>query len=563
MPQEHEILEVDVLYVGAGAATLASALHLQNLIQAHNERADAGGGQAHLDPMIAIIEKGSEVGAHSLSGAVLDPSALGELIPDHRARGCPVERVVDAEDVYFLTASKALRFPVTPPSMRNHGNYIISLARFNRWLGALVEASGVNIFPGFAGVEILEDGERVCGVRTGDKGIDKHGVKKANFEPGIDLRAGVTIFGDGPRGYLSKQLIERRGLLAGKSRQVFETGVKEIIELPDGRVDRGRVIHTMGYPFGNDAVGGTWIYYMADNLVSVGLVVPLDYGDPFLNPHELLQRFKDHPHIRGVLKGGRVTAYGAKVISAGGYRSIPKLYCDGAMIVGEAASLVDMARLKGIHLAMKSGMQAAETAYQALVRGDFTSRTLSAYEGAVHSGPVGRQMYTSRNFHGAMTTGIPGAFFHLGLQQLTGGRDILRHGEVGRDRDALSSVVAYYGSDRELPTPPRSDGNLHLDKLADVYLSGTMHNEDQPSHLKILDTNTCYDTCVAKFRYPCNRFCPANVYEMMTENDGDEMRLQVNFANCVHCQTCDIKCPLDNIRWTPPEGGDGPNYSLL
>lgn len=558
MTVERETLEVDVLFVGGGAAALSGALHLQDLIRRRNES-----GESALEPMIAVIEKGQEVGAHSLSGAVLDPAALRELVPDFREKDCPIEADVTGEDVYFLTASGAFRFPVTPPQLRNHGNHVVALARFNRWLGGLVEAAGVNVFPGFAGTEILEENGRVVGVRTGDKGIDKNGERKSNYEPGIDLRARVTVFADGPRGYLSKQLIARRGLLDGKTRQTFETGVKEIIELPAGRLEPGHVIHTMGYPFPRESVGGTWIYAMADNLVSLGLVTPLDYRDPFTHPHRQLQQFKAHPHIRKIIEGGKNVAYGAKVISAGGYYSIPKLVVDGAMIVGEAGSLVDMSRLKGIHLAMKSGMLAAETIVEGLVKDDFSEATLGAYERAVRESYVGREMYKARNFHRAMSLGLPRALIHLGLQTAMGGSDVLSHDGVLEDRRTLRTVGDYHRVGADPPEPLPTDGTLFIDKLADVYNSGTMHNEDQPSHLKVLDTNLCYDTCVETWRYPCNRFCPANVYEMVTEEDGGELRLQVNFANCVHCQTCDIKCPMDNIRWTPPEGGDGPNYQLL
>ncbi|HEX5132597.1 MAG TPA: electron transfer flavoprotein-ubiquinone oxidoreductase [Candidatus Krumholzibacteria bacterium] len=562
MTDTREVLEVDVLFVGAGAASLAGALHLQHLVDAHNERVSRTGEGSALSPMIAVIEKGSEVGAHALSGAVLNPSALRELVPDYAEKGCPIESDVKHEDVYFLTRRNALRFPITPPPLRNHGNVIVSLARFNRWLGGLVEAAGVNIFPGFAGVEILEEDGIVTGIRTGDKGIDRHGNRKANFEAGIDLRARVTVFGDGPRGYLSKQLIARKGLLAGRSRQTFETGVKEVFELPPGRMEPGHVIHTMGFPFASDCLGGTFIYSMGDNLLAVGLVTPLDYKDPFINPHEQLQQFKEHPTIKRILEGGRSAYYGAKVISAGGYHSIPKLVTDGAMLIGESASLVDMARLKGVHLAMKSGMLAAETLYQSLVAGDFSARSLAPYDAAVHASYIGKEMYQSRNFHQAMSLGMPRAFLHLGLQQLTGGFDIIPHGREKADRWAMKSVAEYYGVDRELPEPRQYDGSVSLDKLANVYLSGTMHGEDQPSHLKVPDTSLCYNTCVSKYRYPCNRFCPANVYEMIAA-EGGALRLQINFANCVHCQTCDIKCPLDNIRWTPPEGGQGPNYTVL
>ncbi|HET6348837.1 MAG TPA: electron transfer flavoprotein-ubiquinone oxidoreductase [Candidatus Krumholzibacteria bacterium] len=562
MTDSREVLEVDVLFVGAGAASLAGALHLQRLVNAHNERVSQTGEGSKLEPMIAVIEKGSEVGAHSLSGAVMDPQAIAELIPDYREAGCPIEHTVEAEDVYFLTRSRALRFPVTPPPFQNHGNVIISLARFNRWLGGLVEAAGVNIFPGFAGVEILEDNGAVTGVRTGDKGIDKHGERKANFEAGIDLRARVTVFGDGPRGYLSKQLIAKHALLKDRSPQVFETGIKEVFELPPGRTDVGRVIHTMGYPFRADNVGGTFIYTMANNLLAVGLVTPLDYRDPFLNPHEQLQQFKEHPLVSKLIEGGKSAYYGAKVISAGGYYSMPRLYTEGALLIGEAASMVDMARLKGVHLAIKSGMLAAETLFRSLLTGDFSASALAPYEDAVRASYIGKQMYKVRHFHQALSLGLPRAFFHLGIQQMTNGADLMGVAHRHEERYDMKSVAEYYAVDRELPGPRQYDGTRFLDKVANVYLSGTMHGEDQPSHLKVPNTDLCYDVCVSKFRYPCNRFCPANVYEMVAA-DGGALRLQINFANCVHCQTCDIKCPLDNIRWTPPEGGQGPNYTVL
>jgi electron-transferring-flavoprotein dehydrogenase len=560
---EREVLEADVLFVGAGPGTLAGAYHLQNLINAHNERVTSTGEGSALEPMIVLIEKGREIGSHSFSGAVLDPIALKELIPDFEEKGCPLEKQVEGEDVYYLSEKASFRFPVTPPGLRNHGNYTLSLAKFTRWMGGLVEGMGVNVFPGFTGVEILEEGTAVTGVRTGDKGIDKNGERKGNFEPGIDLKAKLTIFGDGSRGYMSKQLISNRKLDAGKATQVYETGVKEIFEMPDGVVDKGQVVHTMGYPFKGDCVGGTWIYSMNDNLLSVGLVTPLDYRDPFIQPHDQLQQFKAHPKIAKILEGGKSIAYGAKVISAGGYYSIPKLYTEGALLVGEAGGLVDMSRLKGIHLAMKSGMLAAETAFSSLLKDDFSEAALASYEQGVYDSYIGKSMYKVRHFHRALSMGLPKAFFHLGIQQLTGGRDTLSYDGIKEDRYSFDTVADYHGSDADLPALPKYDGKKFLDKLSNVYNSGTIHNEDQPSHLKVLDTSVCYESCVEKYRYPCNRFCPASVYEMTEDETSGDLRLMVNFANCVHCQTCDINCPMDNIRWTPPEGGDGPDYHLL
>jgi electron-transferring-flavoprotein dehydrogenase len=563
MSEEREVMDVDVLFVGAGPATLAGAYHLQNLINKHNEQVSSTGEGTSLEPMIVIVEKGNEVGAHSFSGAVLDPVALSELIPDYSEKDFPFEKTIEQEEVLYLTPKGSFRLPFTPPQLRNHGFLTLSLSKFTRWLGALVEEAGVNVFPGFAGVEILEEDRTVTGVRTGDKGLDKNGERKGNFEPGIDLKAKVTVFGDGSRGYLSKQLIEKHRLNEGKATQVFETGVKEIFEMPSGSINEGRIFHTMGYPFANDCVGGTWIYSLGGDMLSVGLVTPLDYRDPLIEPHEQLQQFKEHPTISKILEGGKSVAYGAKVITAGGYYSMPRLYTDGALLVGEAGGLVDMSKLKGIHLAIKSGMLAAETIMNSLKNDDFSAGALKPYETALHESYVGKSMYKARHFHRAVSLGIPKAFFHLGIQQLTGGGDVLSYSGIEEDRYTLKSVVEYHGKDIEPPPSRNYDGQMFLDKMSNVYNAGAMHDEDQPCHLKVPDTSICYDSCVGKFRYPCNRFCPAQVYEMVQDEESGSLRLQLNFSNCVHCQTCDIKCPMDNIRWTPPEGGDGPNYTLL
>lgn len=558
--EERETLECDVLFVGGGPASLAGAYHLAKLVEAHNEQASGGDT---IEPMIVLIEKAAEIGAHGLSGAVMNPVALAELIPDYKEKGCPIESEVAADAFYFMTRNKAIKIPYVPGYMSNHGNEIVSLAKLNRWLATIVEQAGVNIFPGFAGVEVLEEDTYVTGVRTGDKGINAQGERKGNFEPGIDLKAKITVLGDGPRGYLSKELIRRRNLLDGKSRQVYETGVKEIFEMPEGRTHKGRVNHTLGYPFSRDSVGGTWIYHMDNNLISVGLVLPLDTKDPFADQHRLFQQFKEHPFVKDILRDGKPVQYGAKVISSGGYYSVPRLYVDGALLIGESASMVDMQKLKGIHLAIKSGMLAAEQAFASLKSGDFSAKALAPYEENIYASYVGKSLKRVRHFHRALSTGLPRAFFHLGLQHITGGGDILSHDSVKDDYETTETVKHYHGRVEAPPAEPEYDGSYALDKLSDIYISGTVHDEDQPSHLKILNRSLCLDSCKGVYEYPCNRFCPAKVYEMIRKEDSGELFLQVNFANCVHCQTCDIKCPLDNIRWTPPEGGQGPNYTLL
>lgn len=547
-----ETLEVDILFVGAGPSTLASAIHLSQLCTKHG-----------IDkPSIAIIEKGSEVGAHQMSGAVLDPSALRELFPDFKDRACPLESEVTSEGVYFLTEKKSIKFPMIPPPMNNHGNYVISLSKFTSWLGAqALEVGGIDIFTSFAGTQVIYDGDRVCGVITGDKGIDAQGSPKANHELGVEIRAKCTIFGEGVRGFLTKTLIPRLGL-HGRHPQNFETGVKEIWECSPGKVKPGMVIHTLGYPLSNDTVGGTFIYGMKDNLLVIGLVVSLDYKDPFMEPYKELQKLKSHPLVADMIQGGKQVAYGAKAISAGGYYAVPQLYFNGGLLVGESGHLLDLAKLKGIHVGMKSGMIAAQTIFENLRdKKEFTKENLKIYQTRVYESPVGKDLYKSRNFHQALAKGFPMSFVHLGLQQITGGRGLIDPMPVQHiDSHTYQTVEKRYGSKDAKPAAPQKD-QFYIDKLTSVFHSGTIHDEHQAAHLKIGDHTKCYSECVHEFDHPCTRFCPANVYEMLTTDKGP--KLQLNFTNCVHCQTCDIKCPKDNITWTPPEAGGGPNYKIL
>ena len=565
--EEREVMDVDVLFVGGGVACLSGALHLSSLIQKHNETVDReGAGKKLEEVMIAVLEKGAYIGAHGISGAVMDPAVLKELIPDFAEKGAPLEGEVKKESVYLLTRKGKIGAPITPPPLNNHGNYVVSLARLNEWLGKLVEESGVYMFPGFAGTEVLYDNERVVGVRTGDKGIDADGSKKPNYEPGIDLRAKVTVFGEGARGSLTKTLVKKYRLDEGKNPQSYVVGVKEVWEVPEGRIQPGQVIHTLGYPLKSDTYGGGFIYGMRDNKVSIGLLTGLDYRDPYMDPHREFQKFKLHPLTAALLKDGKPVQYGAKTAPVGGFFAVPKLTFPGGMLVGDSASLFISQKIKGIHSAMKSGMLAAETIFQGLLEEDFSEGRLSAYREALVQSSVGDELYKARNFHQAFQKGLWIAMVKAGLQYVLGGRILKARLTTEPDCTHLKSVVEVYGKaapSDEAKGNIKFDGEKTFDKETDVYYSGTTHEEKQPPHLKIPDLEICYNRCTEEFQNPCVRFCPASVYEMEVDEGTGERRMKLNFSNCVHCKTCDIKDPYENIAWVPPEGGGGPKYTVL
>lgn len=567
MEEEREVMDVDVLFVGGGIASLSGALHLSNLIKEHNKKVEESGEGKKLDEiMIALLEKGLSVGSHNISGAIMDPIALKELVPDFLEKGAPVEAAVTGEEVCLLTKKGRIKSPITPPPLNNHGNYIVSLSKITEWLGQLVEESGVDIFPGFAGTEILYENNKITGIRTGDKGIDPEGNKKANFEPGIDLHAKVTVFGEGTRGSLTKTLIQKFGLDEGKNPQTYVAGVKEVWEIPDGNFKEGKIVHTMGYPLKSNTYGGGFIYSMKNNMVSVGLLTGLDGEDPFLDPHLEFQKFKLHPFVSEILKDGKLVQYGAKTAPVGGYFSIPKLVVDGGLIIGDSASLFISQKIKGIHVAMKSGMLAAETIFNSLVKDDFSLSELEQYEKSLYDSYIGKELYKVRNFHQAFQKGLWMGLIKAGFQYVLGGR-ILK-GRLSADADFAhkKKVIDYYGTDS--PTDEQKgtikfDGKATYDKESDVYYSGTIHEEQQPAHLKILDLDICYTKCREEYQNPCLSFCPANVYEMEIDEKTGNPSMKLNFSNCVHCKTCDIKDPYENILWTAPEGGGGPKYSLV
>ena len=539
---ERESMEFDVVIVGAGPSGLSAAIRLRQLSAEQGEELS-----------VCVVEKGSEVGAHILSGAVLEPRSLNELIPDWEAQGAPLNTPAGRDDFLFLTKGGAIKLP-TPPQMHNQGNYIVSLGNFCRWLGEQAENLGVDIFPGFAASEVLYDEQGVVkGIATGDMGIGKDGEQKDSYTRGVELHARQTLFAEGCRGSLTKTLFERFGLRDGVDPQTFGIGIKELWQIDAASHDQGRVVHTVGWPLERNTYGGSFLYHLEDSQVAVGFVIGLDYQNPHLSPFDEFQRFKTHPKIRPTFEGGERIAYGARAINEGGFQSIPKLTFPGGALIGCAAGFLNVPKIKGTHTAMKSGMTAAEAIFDHLKSGQEESEVTS-YRERMEESWVFDELHKVRNIRPSFRWGLWGGIAYSGLDTfLLRGRapwTFAHHPDHSRLKKASECPKIDY---------PKPDGQVSFDKNSSVYLSGTNHEEDQPVHLQLKDESIAIDINLKDYDAPEQRFCPAGVYEIVTDDDGGS-KLQINAQNCVHCKTCDIKDITQNINWVTPEGGGGPSY---
>ncbi len=546
---ERESMDFDVVIVGAGPAGPAAAIRLRQLAAEHGREVS-----------VCVLEKGSEVGAHILSGAVLDPRALDELVPDWKDKGAPLDTPVAQEKFLFLTAKGSFGVPVglMPGQFKNHGNYIVSLGNVCRWLAEQAEGLGAEVFPGFAAAEVLyDDTGRVCGVATGDMGIAKDGTQKDGYQPGMELRAKYTLFAEGCRGSLTKTLMERFALGEDADPQTYGIGLKELWQLDPAQHRPGLVLHTAGWPMDGKTWGGSFIYHLEDNQAAVGFVVGLDYRNPHLSPFDEFQRFKTHPKIRPMLEGGERIAYGARALNEGGLQSIPKLVFPGGLLVGCAAGFLNVPKIKGSHNAMKSGMLAAETLFEAFAAGDEGYGVLERYPETLGNSWVYQELRKVRNFRPAFAKlGLWGGMLFGGAElKLLGGRAPWTLHHRHPDHACLKPAA-------EMPRIdyPKPDGVVSFDRNSSVFLSNTNHEEDQPVHLRLKDPAIPVEHNLALYDAPEQRFCPAGVYEILRDGDGANPRLQINAQNCVHCKTCDIKDPSQNIDWVTPEGGGGPNY---
>jgi electron-transferring-flavoprotein dehydrogenase len=548
--QEREALEFDVLFVGAGPANLASAIHLQRLLK-----------REHLEASIAVIDKGRYPGAHLLSGAVLDTRALEKFFPDYRQKGCPIEAAVSGESIWFLTGKKKFPFPFIPAAFSNEGNQLVSLSRLGTWMAEQADNEGVQLFDNIAASAPYIENGRLAGIVTDDKGLDRNGNPKSNFEPGLLLKAKVTVIGEGSDGSLLRQLSQLFPSEQSTAPQRYSTGVKETWRIPEGRLKQGEVHHMFGYPLSPDTYGGGWIYAFSPTLISIGFVTSIGSSSPVCDPHLNMQRFKQHPMLAEILKGGSMIESGARTITSGGLDAMPKLYGPGFLVTGESAGLVNMQRQKGVHLAMKSGTVAAETLFEAVLNDDFSDTRLKNYEERFRSSWAYEELHAARNYRKTFDQGLYAGLFNAGLQLKFPGLSLAASVAKKRDEKTKggSKKLQRFMLEKEGFKP---DGILTFSKDQTLYRSGTMHEEDQPCHLVIKPEDIaeiCMKKCTVEFGNPCQYFCPASVYVIVTE---PQPALKLNPSNCLHCKTCEIADPYGVITWTTPEAGGGPGYKL-
>lgn len=546
-------VKTDVLIIGGGPSGLSTAIHLADKLK-----------EKGLNRRILLIEKGSAIGNHIISGAVIRPDIFKQLLPDVAFTEIPFNAKVSSDSTIWLTENGSMKLPVHVPYMSNKGNYTASLGQICRFLAVKAEEKGVEIYPGFAVSEIIYDNGKVAGAKTIDTGIDHHGHQMENFQAGTRIEAKLTIFAEGTRGSLAKQLIQKFDLDKGKNPQIYSLGVKEIWSVPEGNIKPGEVYHTMGYPLNMNEFGGGFVYGLNDNKVAVGLVVGLDYEDPTFDTHDAFQVWKTNPFIAKFLKGGKLVEYGAKTLPEGGWYSLPKLYTDHALIVGDSAGFLTMPALKGVHLAVASGMLAAKTAVQALEKNDFSEKMLSNYETSVKESLIYSDMYPTRNFRQAFAKGMILGGLHFGTQLITGGAGFFGRLKVHADKQATKTLAEFNGKffKERFKGKLEFDKALTFDKVTDVYFSGVAHDEAQVPHLKINNPEQFNELNIKKYGAPCVYFCSSEVYELHTDKNGHQ-EIRIHAENCMHCKTCDIKSPGDGITWMVPNGGNGPEFQNM
>lgn len=546
MEQERESLEFDIVFIGAGPANLASAIHVQRLIKRHNTQA-----AEPLDPTIAVIDKGRYAGAHLLSGALLDPRALEEFFPDYREKGCPIETSVSNETLWYLTKKRKFAFPFLPEAFSNKSSLLVSLSRLGAWMTKQAEQEGIQFFDNTAATAPFLENGRVAGILTDDKGVDRNGQKKANHEPGLLLRTNVAVIGEGADGSFARQLAELFPTGSTTIPQRYETGVKETWQIPSGRLMAGEIHHTFGYPFEADVYGGGWLYAFSSTLLSIGCISSLGPASPVCDPHQNLQRFKQHPLLAGILDGGKMVEAGARTITSGGIDAMPPLYGPGFLVTGESAGMVNMQRHKGLHLAMKSGIITAETLFEALLHHDFSTDRLKTCVDRFRESWAYDELHAARNYRKAFDKGLYAGLVQAGLQLSFPGLSLTTTGGTKKRNKVIAGKESF-----------RPDDHLTFSKETSLYHAGVMHEENQPCHLRITPEDIaeiCLKQCTAEFANPCQHFCPAAVYEIITHPVPS---LNLHPSNCLHCKTCETTDPYGIITWTPPEGGGGPGYTL-